>query len=599
MCGIVGGMYFDNSPVNVGQLERAVSLLQHRGPDEYGIHTVNNVGLGHARLSIIDLSGGKQPLRNSDGNLHLVANGEVYNFIEVAERFPESSQRALSHSDSEAILQSYEQLGTKGFSELNGMFAFALYDEREETLILARDRLGIKPLFYCQTSEGIFFSSEIKAMLPLLNYAPEINPDALLQFMLHQFNTGRDTIFKGIKRVMPGEYITVKQRDIHHHQYWDLTEVQQKDVSLDEAFEEFEPLMRTVMKEHIRSDVPFGLFLSGGIDSSILLAELSKLHSHGLKTYSIGFTGTKMEDELDAATTLARQFGTDHVPIQVSREDLFGRIVHSIWAADDLMRDYASLPTLALSEAAAKDIKVVFSGEAGDEAFAGYRRYAPSLPRWINHRLLGRGARAQSQWKEFAEQAILPESLRALNPKAPFEQLWNQTPSHWSLMKKRQYVDIKAALVDNLFVKTDRMMMAYSLEGRVPLADHRIVEFGFSLPDKLKYRNNLGKWILRQWAEKYLPKDHLRKPKRGFYVPVKEWLRGAFVDNLESKLLNNRGIISWLDVDGVKQVFAAHKQGKNYSREIYCLMQFAIWYKLFIENPGVVPSKNENPLDWV
>ena len=436
-------------------------------------------------------------------------------------------------------------------------------------------------------------------MLPLLNNAPEINEEALVQFLLHQFSTGRETIFKGIKRVLPGEYITIKGRDVYHHQYWNLTNVKQKDLTLEQAFEEFEPLMHTVMKEHIRSDVPFGLFLSGGIDSSILLAELSKLHSHGLKTYSIGFTGTNMADELDAATALARQFGTDHIPIQVSRDDLFGRIVYSIWAADDLMRDYASLPTLALSEAAAKDIKVVFSGEAGDEAFAGYRRYAPSIPRWINHRILGRGVRTQSQWKSFTEGAILSDSLKALNPKAPFDALWKETPNDWSLMKKRQYVDIKAALVDNLFVKTDRMMMAFGLEGRVPLADHRIVEFGFSLPDKLKYQNNRGKWILRQWAEKYLPQEHLRKPKRGFYVPVKEWLTGSFADQLGQKLIANKAIQQWFNIEGVKQTIEAHKSGKNYSRELWGLMQFAIWHKLFVEQPGVVPSRYENPLDWL
>ncbi|VUD42560.1 Asparagine synthetase [glutamine-hydrolyzing] 1 [Thalassocella blandensis] len=599
MCGIVGGMYFENNSANAAKLERAVTLLHHRGPDEFGIHMVNNVGLGHARLSIIDLSGGKQPLRNADGNLHLVANGEIYNYIEVVEKYPNVSKNSLSHSDSEAILQVYEERGISGITELNGMFAFALYDEREDVLILARDRLGIKPLYYCQTSEGIFYASEIKALLPLMNITPEINSDALVQFLLHQFSTGRDTIFKDIKRILPGEYLTIRNREIHHHIYWDLKNVQSRDISLEEAFEEFEPLLRKVMNEHIRSDVPFGLFLSGGIDSSILLAELSKLHSHDLKTYSIGFTGTNMKDELDAATILAKKFGTDHVPIRVSREDLFGRIVHSIWASDDLMRDYASLPTLALSEAAAQDVKVVFSGEAGDEAFAGYRRYAPSIPRWINHRILGRGVRTQSQWKAFAEEAILTPSLKSINPRAPFEALWNSTPADWSLMKKRQFVDVRAALVDNLFVKTDRMMMAYGLEGRVPLADHRIVEFGFSLPDKLKYRNNLGKWILRQWAEKYLPKDHLRKPKRGFYVPVTEWLQGSFADNLGQKLLQNKAIQTWMDIEGVKQVIAAHKQGKNYSRELFCLMQFAIWHRLFIEKPGVVPSKNENPLEWV
>lgn len=599
MCGIVGGIYLNGNAPNASQLEQAVAMLHHRGPDESGIHLVNNVGLGHARLSIIDLTGGKQPLKSADGSLHLVANGEVYNYVEIAQKYTQRSQSALSHSDSEAIIQAYQERGAEGVQELNGMFAFALYDERENLLMLGRDRLGIKPLYFCQTSKGVFFASEIKAMLPLLDHAPELNSEAIMQFLLNQFYTGRDTIFKGIQRVLPGEYLLVKNGELSFHEYWSLTDVATRDISLEEAFEEFEPLIHKVMTEHIRSDVPFGLFLSGGIDSSIILAELSKLHQNRLQTYSIGFTGTNMDDELDAATQLAKQFGTEHVPIRVSRDDLFGRIVHSIWAADDLMRDYASLPTLALSEAAAKDVKIVFSGEAGDEAYAGYRRYAPSIPRWINHKFFGGGLRRQSQWSKQAESLLLTDTLKQFDPKKPFKKLWNEAPNSWSFMQKRQYVDVKAALNDNLFVKTDRMMMAFGLEGRVPLADHRMVEFGFSLPDKLKYHDNRGKWILRQWAERYLPAEHLRKPKRGFYVPVKEWLKGEFAEQLGQKLLRNEAVCHWLNPAGLKQIIEEHKQGKNYSRELFSIMQFAIWHRLFIEKPGVIPNKHENPLDWL
>ena len=603
MCGIVGGYYFNNSTPDVEKISRAVTALKHRGPDESDVHVVNNVAIGHSRLSIIDLSGGKQPLHNNEGNLHLVANGEVYNYVEVARQNAHISEKSLTQSDSEAILQAYESEGTEGFAQLNGMFAFALYDENARELILARDRLGIKPLFYCRTRQGIFFASEIKALIGLLDQSPQVNENALTQFLLHQFNTGRETTIEGIHRVLPGEYCVIKNDEISFNQYWDLTAVETRapaNFSYEEAFEEFEPLLRQVMKEHIRSDVPFGLFLSGGVDSSLILAELAKVHDQQLKTYSIGFKGTKMEDELDAATALANGFATDHTPIQFSRDDLFERIVHSIWAADELMRDYAALPTLMLSEVAAHDLKVVFSGEGGDEAFAGYRRYAPTLPRWINHRILGNGARRESQWKKDIQTAILTRSMQAQNTKGPLDALWAQTASNnWSLMNRRQYVDVKSALVDNLLVKTDRMMMAFGLEGRVPFSDHRIIEFGFSLPDRLKYKNGRGKWFLRQYAEKYLPKDHLQKPKRGFYVPVKEWFSAEFAKQLGQKLEQNQAVNTWLNINGVRQAIQQQINGKNCTRELYSIMQFAIWHKLFIEQPGVVPTKNENPLDWI
>ncbi|MCM2678651.1 asparagine synthase (glutamine-hydrolyzing) [Echinimonas agarilytica] len=596
MCGIAGGIYWQGQPT-VDDIQQATTRLHHRGPDEQGVFIRDQVALGHARLSIIDLAGGTQPLHSPDDQLHLVANGEVYNYIELKQQ--STLPPGLTQSDSEAILQTYREDGHTGIKRLNGMFAFALYDQVEKTLTLARDRLGIKPLYYAPTARGLFFASELKALLPLIGEQPEIDPSALNQFLMQQFSTGRDTVFKQIKRLQPGEYLVAKDGSYDVNSYWSMQEVEQRECTLEQAFEEFEPLFAQVMTEHMRADVPFGLFLSGGIDSSILLAELAKLHDNKLRTYSIGFSDTKEADELDAATSLAEQFNTDHHAIRVGRDDLFGRIVKMTWAADDLMRDYASLPTLYLAEQAAKDVKVVFSGEGGDEAFAGYRRYKPGIERWLKMNVLGSGIAPGNQWHAGSHKALYGSRLQHQDRKAPYMVLWNETPKHWSSMKRRQYVDLKAALVDNLFVKTDRMLMAHGLEGRVPLSDHRIVEFGMSLPDSLKYNNNRGKWVLRQWAEKYLPKDHLNKPKRGFYVPVKEWFAGDFVDQLEHKLLTNHAVGEWFRPAGIKDIFARQRAGKNYTREMWSLMQFAIWHQLFIDGEGAVPSTQENPLDWI
>lgn len=600
MCGITGAIEF-NQRFHQAQLEKSLELLHHRGPDESGtfISSKHPVAFGHARLSIIDLAHGKQPLKNPAGNLHLVTNGEIYNYKELSEQYSQVSASALTHSDSEAILQCYQANGIEGFKNLYGMFAFALYDEQQNITFLGRDRLGIKPLYFTETVDGIFFASEIKALFPYLSHQPEIAPSALTQFLQHQFNTGRDTIFKSIKRVLPGEILEIQQREIRHHQYWDVSQTPRQTIGLNDALQNFDPLFNRVMQQHMRADVPFGLFLSGGVDSSILLAKLCELHDHPLKTYSIGFQDVQMEDELSAADELAKHFGTDHQSIRVNRDQLFERIVHSIWLGDDLMRDYASLPTHLLSEVASQDVKIVFSGEGGDEAFAGYRRYAPHMGRTLLHTLLRQPIRVRDQWKNDASALAFGPELQTSDTRSAFIQSWKQCPTHWSIMQKRQSVDIRHALADNLFVKTDRMMMGFGLEGRVPFSDHRLIEFGLSLPDDVKYPKNRGKWLLREWAKQHLPHAHLQKPKRGFYVPVNEWLRGDFLQVLCDKLPNNPGIKVWFNPEGVKKLLHKQVSSGRYTREVWGLMQFAIWHHMFIDTPLKPPSISENPLDWI
>lgn len=597
MCGIAGVFLKQQTP-SQQQLEKAITALQHRGPDGHGIFVKDAVGLVHTRLSIIDLEGGAQPLHSLNQQLHVVANGEIYNYERVKQAHPQ--HQSATQSDCEAILTCYQHHGAEGFEKLEGMFAFALYDDEKSCLYLGRDRLGIKPLYYAETSVGVVFSSEIKGILPLLEQQADINAEALSSFLNYQFNTGRDTIFNNVKRVLPGEYLTInKEGSISYHQYWSGTSVAPRDIELDEAMEEFEFLFDSVMQDHLKSDVPLGLFLSGGIDSSIMLAKLSEIYPEPLRTYSLGYADA--EDELSQANTLAAQFKTEHTPLTVSRDDLFNRIVHSIWASDDLMRDYACLPMAALSDRASQDLKVVFSGEGGDEAFAGYRRYAPSLENTLKSWVFGNGGiKTRGQWssRKYAKQA-LGSALKQTQPRQAFKDTWNACPASWSMMQKKQYVDLTTSLPDNLFVKSDRISMAFGLESRVPFSDHRLVEFGLSLPDSVKYPERKGKYILRKWAEKVLPKEHLAMPKRGFYVPVKSWLSGDFLEQLNQKLLLNRAIQEWFDIEQCAKLFNGHKAGKNMSREIWGLMQFAIWHKLFVEQPQIIPTKNENPLDWI
>ena len=603
MCGIAG-IVMKQGAIPRQPLIAASEQLQHRGPDDLGLYLEGPIGLAHRRLSIIDLSGGHQPIQDSAERFVIVVNGEVYNYIELRHAHEKKGRVYKTASDSETILHGWALDGIEGIKRLHGMYAFALYDRFHKELILGRDRIGIKPLFYTKLNDRVVFASEIKALLPLLSGSPAINPDALAQFLQNQFHSGEETIFAGIKRVPPGSCLCVDaDLNIRTQTYWSPLGFQSRRVDFEEAQEEFEPLLLRVMEEHMRSDVPFGLFLSGGVDSAVLLAMLTEKMVHPIHTYSVGFSGSQMTDELEPATWIAGRFKTVHTPIVLTKEQIFGRMVHTIWAADDLMRDYASLPTSLLSERAAQELKVVFSGEGGDEVFAGYRRYRPNLETWLKSILWpGTGGfRVRGGWKAIHARKTFNPVLRKASEsvREPFLAAWRSCPAAWSKVQKFQYIDFFTSLPDNLLVKLDRMGMGFGLEGRVPFLDHRIVEFGFSLPDSLKINGNHGKWFLKRWAATRLPPEHLNKPKRGFHVPVGEWLKGQFLTQLGGKLMANKAIGEWFNLEGVRYLIDTQSRRGNASREVWCLLEFAIWHKLFVESPVSRPQPDENPLDWI
>jgi asparagine synthase (glutamine-hydrolysing) len=579
--------------------------LAHRGPDDTGVHIQNNVGLAHTRLSIIDLGGGHQPLLDADRRLALIANGEIYNYIELREDLIDRGRSFLTRSDSETILQAYAVYGESFIDKLNGMFAFALYDSVRQRLILARDRLGIKPLYFLKLPDRIAFASEIKALLPLLPGPPEIDAAALIQFLQNQFSTGEQTIVRGIRRVLPGQMLSIDSAlQLESRQYWSALGIEPRALSFEEASRKFDGLIESVMREHMRSDVPYGLFLSGGVDSAILCAMLDRFQGKPVRSFSVGYAGVKMSDELDDAARIAGLFQTEHTALELDRAETFARLPHTVWAADDLMRDYANLPTAALSQTAAQELKVVFSGEGGDETFAGYRRYRPARIEAAAKRMLFPGSggfRTRGQLHTRWSQRLFGPALQEVRTGArkPFMQAWHATPQRWSDVQRRQYTDIVTALPDNLLVKADRMMMAFGLEGRVPFLDHRVVEFGLSLPDHLKVSRGEGKLFLKRWAEPFLPRDHLYLRKRGFHVPMGEWLRGDVLNELQIKLPNNEAIRSWFDPNAVKALIEHQRSGHSVSREIWSLMELAIWHYLFIDHPGKRPSPEEDPLDWI
>ncbi len=604
MCGIAGVIVRRGRP-DALQLFRAAELLKHRGPDERGVHIVDSVGLAHTRLSIIDLQGGHQPIVDPRSSNVLVANGEIYNFVELREELEASGCRFATGSDSETILHVFDRYGVGGLSRLHGMFAFALYSARDRSLILARDRLGIKPLYYTQLPDRIAFASELKGLLPLLPRVPDLSVPALASFLDFGFNSMEESIFKGVHRLEPGTALVINgELDTVTVTYWSPQEISPRDLTMDEALEEFDSLFDQVLRQHMRSDVPYGLFLSGGLDSGSLLARLSAYHDRPIQTFSVGYEGLEDSDELVQARRVATLFRSEHTELRLDPWRALWALPLSVWSADDLMYDAASLPTVLLAQRAARELKVVFTGEGGDESFGGYGRYRRSrlqqllkgMPDW-----LGGGYRFAGRWPSPMRDKGFGTTLTMAGRAGsePFRQAWRSAPGAWSYLRKAQLTDIRTELEDNLLVKVDRTLMAFGLEGRVPFLDHRIVELGLALPDRLKVRGRIGKVLLRRWASRWLPREQLEGRKRGFGVPLGGLLRGKLLKQLGDKLQGSRIIKEWFTPRVVSDLVGLQTKTGRATRHLLQLAQFATWHGMLLDGAANRPSAEENPLDWI
>lgn len=606
MCGIAGIYLCHKEPVDRNCLDSLVARIDHRGPDKIKTYLEGDLGFAHARLSIIDLAGGDQPLFADDRNLVLIANGEIYNFIELRRDLEAKGALFATHSDCETILHAYRHYGEGFLAKLNGMFAFALYDRQEGRLILARDRLGIKPLFFAETPHGVYFSSEQKALFPILPGGIEIRQDALIQTLETGFNTGAYTIVSGIDRLQPGEVANFQDgRLMDRHRYWSPYGLSITSMPYDEAAAAFEHLMEQVMLEHMRCDVPFALFLSGGVDSSVVFEWLRRENGvRELASFTVAFKDARSHDDVEAASLLARRFGLRHHIVEIDRQALFNHMPFAVWASCDFITDKAILPTSLLAREVARDFKVVFSGEGGDELFAGYGRYRRTkLQRWLANRVSpgSGGFRTRGllgyEWRK----RLLGRTLREQLPagRQGIIDAWRATPANWSDLQRMQGTDMQTELSDQLLVKVDRMLMAWGLEGRVPLLDHRLVEFAMSLPDNLKLRGREGKHFLKRWAEPIFGPNFVRRPKSGFSVPVAKCLEGENLAKLRQVLPGHKALSGLFEPDGVATLIERESAKQDVSDIVWALLQFAVWHRIFLDGHGQRPELDVNPVDFI
>ncbi len=576
MCGIAGIMMRDGDMPDLAILDPLARALGHRGPDGEGKYLAGSVAMLQTRLAIIDLKTGDQPIYEPSGAA-LIANAEIYNYIELRDDLKDAV--FSTNSDCEPPLHLYRRDGVGFTSALRGMYAIAIHDPGEGRLVLARDPFGIKPLYYIETPEFFAFASEPQALLAVGLARPEIAPDRRSELMQLQFTCGRDTIFKGIQRVLPGETLIVRGgRIVERRRQAALPSGGPQPASVDEALAILDEALEDSVLMHQRADVPYGLFLSGGIDSSVLLAQMTRLNERPVVAMTAGFSGTGVADEREHARMLAKTVRADYHEVDFTSDDFWQMLPEIAAAMDDPAADYAILPTWKLAQEAAKELKVVLSGEGGDELFGGYGRYRSALRPWWQG---GRTIRARGI---FDGLGILRDGNPGWRDHVAAAEA-TAGDSGRSRLQVMQAVDMTDWLPNDLLTKLDRCLMAHGLEGRTPFLDVKVAEAVFRLPDNLKIHKRRGKWILRRWLDRVLPAAKAFDRKRGFTVPVGEWMlaRGAELGPLVAA---SPGIAEFCHTDQITGLFESH--GKHPKMAAWVLLFYALWHRRHIE--GKLPQ---------
>jgi asparagine synthase (glutamine-hydrolysing) len=632
MCGICGVVEFGGRPVGQDELAAMVAELHHRGPEATRVFLAPRggagdvapaVGLGHTRLKIIDLSdSANQPLSNEDGTVWAMLNGEIYNFLDLRAELKAAGHQFRTEGDTETIVHLYEEMGERCVERLDGMFALAVWDEREKRLLLARDRMGKKPLFYHHGPERLAFGSEIKALLAHPRVPRDLCLEALAPLFLYGYVPGPATLYRSICQLAPGHCLTVERSEVRVRQYWDWTfpEPARRPRALGEreAAARLQELLTAAVKRRLIADVPLGAFLSGGLDSSIVVALMARLTSHPVKSFSIGFAGNPSFDETGYARQVANRYGTAHTEFIVEPRafELLERLVR---VYDGPFGDSSAIPTYILSELTRRHVTVALNGDGGDELFAGYLRFpaalwaarVPSgfyrLGRLLTARLpaptnprhpLRRAARffkdADATWLERysgwisffhadLQDLVLPTVLPCLERVdriAYFRPYLARVARH-SPLSQLLYLNAKTYLADDLLVKMDRASMAHALETRSPFLDRELMEFVASLPDAFKLRGRTTKWLLRRAFAHLLPPAILRRGKMGFGVPLVTWFRGELREPLRDLLLSDSARYRrYLDAVHVHRLVHHHLEGReDLEQQLWLLITFEVWLR--------------------
>lgn len=623
MCGIAGLVGRQDELVDAATVRQMCATIVHRGPDDEGVRASGPVGLGMRRLSIIDLSGGHQPIHNEDETVWVVFNGEIYNFPELREGLERRGHQFYTHSDTEVIVHLYEELGANCISKLRGMFAIALYDERRQTLLLARDRLGKKPLYYAQKNGRFYFGSEIKTILAA---APELssnlNTRALLQYFSLQYIPDPNSAYRDIAKLPPGHLLEYKNGQISIRQYWDVPAYgTAKIVSEQQCLDELERQLAEAVRIRLISDVPLGALLSGGVDSSVVVALMARASSSPVKTFSIGF-GKQDYNEAPYARAVADKFGTEHHEFVVE-PNVTETLDHLTRMMEEPFGDSSMIPTYHVSRIAREHVTVALTGDGGDELFAGYDRYPVHLdrmryeriPAWIGgafrnliYPALGpsfKGRRflfnasLQGGDRYLDTVGFLPtdrerrlfseDFLAAANGRHVIEEVrhFYAEAQATDRISRLLYLDTKSYLTGDVLTKVDRMSMATSLEVRCPILDHVLIEWVTALPSVWKYRGGIRKYLLRKLAER-LGVPGLNRPKQGFAMPLTHWWKGELRETLLPILLEPKTLQrGYLNASAVRQLVDEHLSGRrDYGQELWLLLIFELWHRNFLETAG-------------
>ncbi|MCG8633365.1 MAG: asparagine synthase (glutamine-hydrolyzing) [Desulfobacterales bacterium] len=635
MCGICGIFNLDGKPVDAGIIRRMNNELAHRGPDGQGVFLKENIGLGHRRLSVIDLATGDQPMVHRERETALVFNGEIYNFRSLREDLIRKGHRFRTASDTEVLLKAYARWGTEAVGRLRGMFAFALWDGKAGKLVLARDRVGKKPLYYYYDGRRLVFASELKAILTVPGIPADLDYKGLDAYFSFGYLPSPGTVFRQVKKLEPARIMVCTGDGTEKHCYWDLNMTEPRTgVSIGDAAGSLAEIFDESVKLRMESDVPLGAFLSGGLDSSAVVASMALFSpEHPVKTCSIGFEEARF-NELEYARTVAEQYGTDHHETIV-RPDAVDVIKKIAWHFDEPFADASAIPTWYVSKLTREKVTVALSGDGGDENFAGYAaRYTMNrLENNIRKKLPVRFRQGPLAWLASVYPRIdrLPRPLRLktflTNLSLSAEQAYYRDMSFYfrpeekahlysEAMKERvgasssydvlrpffhrnrnpdtvtraQYVDIKTYMTEDILVKVDRMSMAHSLEVRSPLLDHHLMEFAATLPSEFKLNKEETKYIFKEMNRNRLPSDILYRPKQGFNVPLSAWFRGELKSLVMELLFSGAsGLDEFFNMKTVRQMWEKHLAGvSDFGPQIWNIVMFAVWRDLFLERKSHV-----------